>query len=131
MCSTFSLAAKPCGGANNGKILYPTLMVTKTRAEVIVAPKQPTRPAFPQLLKQDSPYPDLRVREIVERQSNANSLAKHEACRKPEFHNLFLEEAFENCKNICREYAKTFYLGWFMLMNLCICCQVVMFVSRN
>ncbi|XP_073261008.1 bifunctional 15-cis-phytoene synthase, chromoplastic-like [Populus alba] len=49
--------------------------------------------------------------EIVERRSQANSLSKQDICRKPEFHPAFLEEAYERCRNICAEYAKTFYLG--------------------
>ena len=32
-------------------------------------------------------------------------------CQKPEFHPMFLEEAYDKCRNICVEYAKTFYLG--------------------
>lgn len=111
MYSTFSFSAKPCNGANNCRLLCPKSMVRKTKAEVITAPKQSTKHAFPQLLKQGIPGTDLHVHEIVQRQSQANNLAEQNSCRKPEFHPMFLEEAYEKCKNICAEYAKTFYLG--------------------
>ncbi|CAI9774469.1 unnamed protein product [Fraxinus pennsylvanica] len=34
---------------------------------------------------------------------------------KPSFHPMFLEEAYDQCKNICEEYAKTFYLGTLLM----------------
>ncbi|KAL9407394.1 hypothetical protein Peur_004366 [Populus x canadensis] len=111
MCSTFSLSAKPCTGADNGKFLHSKSLVTRARAEVIAAPKRSSQRAFPRLLKHGIPHTDLQVHEIVERQSQANSLSKQDICRKPEFHPAFLEEAYERCRNICAEYAKTFYLG--------------------
>jgi hypothetical protein len=111
MCSTFSLSAKPCTGADNGKFLHSISLVTRARAEVIAAPKRSSQRAFPRLLKHGIPHTDLQVHEIVERQSQANSLSKQDICRKPEFHPAFLEEAYERCRNICAEYAKTFYLG--------------------
>ncbi|KAJ7009466.1 hypothetical protein NC653_000219 [Populus alba x Populus x berolinensis] len=67
--------------------------------------------------------------EIVERRSQANSLSKQDICRKPEFHPAFLEEAYERCRNICAEYAKTFYLGnihiSFTLFIACIVLDVM------
>ncbi|XP_011048242.1 PREDICTED: phytoene synthase 2, chloroplastic-like [Populus euphratica] len=111
MCSSFSLSARPCTGPDNGKFLHSKSLVTRARAEVIAAPKRSSQRAFPRLLKHGIPHTDLQVHEIVERQSQANSLSKQDICRKPEFHPAFLEEAYERCRNICAEYAKTFYLG--------------------
>ncbi|XP_011010677.1 PREDICTED: phytoene synthase 2, chloroplastic-like [Populus euphratica] len=111
MCSSFSLSARPCTGPDNGKFLHSKSLVTRARAEVIAAPKRSSQRAFPRLLKHGIPHTDLQVNEIVERQSQANSLSKQDICRKPEFHPAFLEEAYERCRNICAEYAKTFYLG--------------------
>ncbi|KDP26944.1 hypothetical protein JCGZ_21037 [Jatropha curcas] len=116
MCSSFSIAAKPCFiKTNNGKFLQPKFIVTRARAnQVIVSP--PNKPsskitASPPLLTKGIPH----VSEIVERQSQSKYLATQNACRKPEFHPLFLEEAYERCKNICAEYAKTFYLGTLLM----------------
>lgn len=120
MCSMFSLpAAKPCCIKSNNvsKFLHPPrFIVTRARAQVITAPNKSatitSTTASPHLLKQAIPHSDLHILDIVERQSQAStSLAHQDACRKPEFHPLFLEEAFERCRNICAEYAKTFYLG--------------------
>lgn len=144
MCSTFSPSAKLCsagGLINNGNIfLDKKCFVTRTRAEVITAPnRSSSRHAnFPRLVKQAIPHTDLRVHEIVERQSQNNNLTKQDACRKTEFHPMFLEEAYERCRKICAEYAKTFYLGlnplqfcfnfkylsisvtyWFTMLSLC------------
>ncbi|XWS52401.1 hypothetical protein CRYUN_Cryun11dG0067300 [Craigia yunnanensis] len=102
---TFSLASKPC----NGSLQFRKSMFTTARAEVITAPKISI--TFPGLTKQVIPHTDLQVQEIVRRQSWPNNLAKECNCRKPQFHSIFLEEAYEKCRNICEEYAKTFYLG--------------------
>ncbi|KAF7836983.1 phytoene synthase 2, chloroplastic-like [Senna tora] len=76
------------------------------RAEVTLAPKR-TR----DLSKQGVSIADLRVHEIVERQTQPHKLITTSLCNKPQFHPCFLKEAFENCRKICAEYAKTFYLG--------------------
>ncbi|KAG7951156.1 hypothetical protein I3843_13G152600 [Carya illinoinensis] len=55
------------------------------------------------------------IKEIVERQSQKNNLAREDPCKKPRFHPMFLEEAYERCRNICAEYAKTFYLGTLLM----------------
>ncbi|XVF69798.1 hypothetical protein PTKIN_Ptkin11bG0110300 [Pterospermum kingtungense] len=81
-------------------------MFTTARAQVITAPKISI--SFLELTKQGIPHTDLRVQEIVTRQSWPNNLL---AYRKPQFHPMFLEEAYNRCRNICAEYAKTFYLG--------------------
>ncbi|KAF2286250.1 hypothetical protein GH714_012602 [Hevea brasiliensis] len=123
MCSIFSLAAaKPCCIKSNNvsKFLHPRFIVTRARAQVITAPNKPSgitsTTASPQLLKQGIPHSDLHILEIVERQSQASTcLAHQDTCRKPEFHPSFLEEAYERCRNICAEYAKTFYLGTLLM----------------
>ncbi|KAK9273368.1 hypothetical protein L1049_018178 [Liquidambar formosana] len=116
MSSTFSLAAKPCIGAGDGKLVSHKSTFTTTRAQVTIAPKQANGRIFPELSKQGIPHNDLHVREIVDRQSKAKNLvAMEDACRKPQFHPMFLEEAYEKCRNICAEYAKTFYLGTLLM----------------
>lgn len=106
MCSTISL----------GKIfLHQKCMSSSTRAQVTLAPKQQSSGmrVFPELSKQGVPLADLRIQEIVRRQSPIHSLVmrQHLVCRKPQFHPLFLQEAYERCRKICAEYAKSFYLG--------------------
>ncbi|KAH9789205.1 hypothetical protein WN943_009375 [Citrus x changshan-huyou] len=91
--------------------------VAATRAGVTIAPRQRSSHIFPGLSRQGIPQSTaLHVSEIVERQSQDNSLAMEDACRsKPQFHPMFLEEAYERCRNICAEYAKTFYLGTLLM----------------
>lgn len=109
MCSTFSPAAKPCISVSNGK--FPSRKSTVTRAEVTMAPQQRSTSTFPALLKHGIPLADLHVKEIVERQSKNNNSGRGYSRKKPQFQPMFLEEAYESCRNICAEYAKTFYLG--------------------
>lgn len=109
MCITFSLASKHCIGASNGNLHSRKSMSTTAREEVITAPKIPI--TLPGLTKHGIPHTNLQVQEIVRRQSWPNNLAKEGNCRKPRFHPTFLEEAYNKCRNICAEYAKTFYLG--------------------
>ncbi|KAK9072556.1 hypothetical protein SSX86_008990 [Deinandra increscens subsp. villosa] len=73
----------------------------------VVAPKKPN---LPELSIKGIPHTDLRVREVVQRQLQIRP-DDLSACRKPEFHPEFLEEAYDRCRDICAEYAKTFYLG--------------------
>ncbi|MED6134325.1 platinum sensitivity [Stylosanthes scabra] len=73
---------------------------------------------------------DLNVHEVVERQcqngnfgtntsgtnnnnnnNNNNPLRK----KKPRFEPNFLKDAYEMCRKICKEYAKTFYLGTLLM----------------
>ncbi|KAL6275167.1 hypothetical protein ACE6H2_018768 [Prunus campanulata] len=115
MCSTFSLAAKTYIGESNGNFRHRKSMVTATRAEVITAPKQRSRPVFPELSIQGIPIADLHVQEIVQRQSQTYSMDREGGRRKPQFCPSFLEEAYDRCRNICAEYAKTFYLGTLLM----------------
>lgn len=73
----------------------------------VVAPKRPT---LPELSLKGIPHTDLHVREIVQRQLYTRH-SDHNLCRKPEFNPEFLEDAYDRCRDICAEYAKTFYLG--------------------
>ncbi|KAJ9697780.1 hypothetical protein PVL29_007074 [Vitis rotundifolia] len=115
MSSAFSLAVKPCVAWSNGKLLSRKSTRRAARAEVIVAPKKRTSTHnVPELSKQGIPHTDLHVREIVKRQSTDKS-AMFDVCQKPHFHPMFLEEAYERCRNICAEYAKTFYLGTLLM----------------
>ncbi|MED6135610.1 platinum sensitivity [Stylosanthes scabra] len=68
---------------------------------------------------------DLNVHEVVERQcqngnfgtttttsgTNNNPLRK----KKSRFEPNFLKDAYEMCRKICKEYAKTFYLGTLLM----------------
>lgn len=115
MSSAFSLAVKPSVAWSNGKLLSRKSTRRAARAEVIVAPKKRTSSHnVPELSKQGIPHTDLHVREIVKRQSTDKS-AMFDVCQKPQFHPMFLEEAYERCRNICAEYAKTFYLGTLLM----------------
>ncbi|KAH9740695.1 hypothetical protein KPL70_002312 [Citrus sinensis] len=60
---------------------------------------------------------DVHICEIAERQSLANNLSdKGDAFRsKPQLDAMFLDEAYERCRKICAEYAKTYYLGTLLL----------------
>ncbi|KAL5766908.1 hypothetical protein ACOSP7_017525 [Xanthoceras sorbifolium] len=120
MCSTFSLGAKPCiGGLCNGKVIL--CRKSEVRASTTIAPRERRRSSqsqvFPGLSKQGISHSDLNVREIVEKQSQSQYLAmEDDACRRnPEFHPMFLEEAFERCGKLCAEHAKTFYLGTLLM----------------
>lgn len=107
MCSMFSPAAKPCISVSNGK--FPSRKSAVTRAEVTMSPLQKSTSIFPALAMHGIPFADLQVQEIIERQSK--NLAREDPREKPQFHPKFLAEAYERCRDICAEYAKTFYLG--------------------
>ncbi|TYH66678.1 hypothetical protein ES332_D06G139700v1 [Gossypium tomentosum] len=113
MCITLSLSSKPCIGVCNGSLQSPKSMVTTARTEVITAPKRPN--TFPGLTKQGISDIDLRVQEVVRRQSWTNSLDGEVNCRKPPFEPMFIDDAYDKCRNICAEYAKTFYLGTLLM----------------
>nr|AIT18251.1 phytoene synthase 3alpha [Eriobotrya japonica] len=115
MCSTISFAGKTYIGESNGRIRRRKSMVTAAKAQVITAPKQRSRPVFPELSIQGIPLADLHVQEIVQRQSQTRSVDGEGGRRRPRFNPSFLEEAYERCKNLCAEYAKTFYLGTLLM----------------
>ncbi|XP_076948128.1 phytoene synthase 2, chloroplastic-like [Bidens hawaiensis] len=105
MASAVSILGNPCIGSviNNHRNSRREFMVTAR----VVAPKKPN---LPELSLEGIPQTDLRVREIVQRQLQTRR-DDYSGCGKPEFHPEFLEEAYDRCRDICAEYAKTFYLG--------------------
>nr|XP_043624565.1 phytoene synthase 2, chloroplastic-like [Erigeron canadensis] len=108
MTSAVSILSKPCIGpaSNNARNFHQEFTVT---ARVVVAPKRPT---LPELSIKGIPHTDLHIREIVQRQLKIPDTSDHNyVCKKPEFHPSFLDDAYERCRVICAEYAKTFYLG--------------------
>lgn len=114
MCaSTMSLVAKPCIRiTSNGRPKYKKFSATKTtRAQAIAEPEVSKPLVLHRPTEKGIPQADQRVREIVEKQSQRSSTAKEDACSSPQFHPMFLDEAYERCRIICAEYAKTFYLG--------------------
>ncbi|KAJ6325881.1 hypothetical protein OIU78_013049 [Salix suchowensis] len=113
MCSKFSVSTTPCNyGANDARFLHSETSVARKRAQGIKAHKCSSSGAIPRLsIKEFIPHTDLRVHEIVERQSQANNLAKQDACRRAEMNPKLLEEAYKRCRNICSEYARTYYLA--------------------
>jgi len=100
-----SILGNSCTGSviNNHRNCHREFAITAR----VVAPK---RPNLPELSIKGIPHNDLRVREIVQRQLLTRG-DDHIVFRKPEFHPEFLEEAYDRCRDICAEYAKTFYLG--------------------
>ncbi|CAN4114123.1 unnamed protein product [Withania somnifera] len=80
------------------------------RAEVLtVSPKMREKSIHEQLSVQGIAHTHRRIREVVWKQTHVtNDLL---CCRNPSFHPVFLDEAYELCRKICAEYAKTFYLG--------------------
>lgn len=54
---------------------------------------------------------DLQVNEVVERQSRCG-LADDRKHKRVKPDGRLLEDAYERCRYLCAEYAKTFYLGW-------------------
>ena len=116
MCCTISLAAsKPCNiRESNAKFEPRKSKISRLKAEVSVAPRKQRSsiPVFPELTKAGISLTNLRVREVVKRQSQSHIFGREDQSqRKPKFHPSFLEEAYERCRKICAEYAKSFYLG--------------------
>ncbi|CAN1178970.1 Phytoene synthase 2, chloroplastic (Fragment) [Linum perenne] len=90
--------------------------VTVVRREVIMnvitVPKLKGSRRSPSLLKElGIPHGDLCVDEIVERQQHLCYNSSGERRLSSKFSSEFLDESYERCKDICAEYAKTFYLG--------------------
>lgn len=77
------------------------------RAEVLTASPKKKEKSIHELLSIQGIA--QRVREVVWKQRHVtNDLL---CCRNPSFHPVFLDEAYEQCRKICAEYAKTYYLG--------------------
>lgn len=119
MSSSFSLAPNPriIGDRKGTKFLPRRSTLIMSRADVIAEPKSKNfrRLNFPTLSKQGIPLADLHVEEIVQRQSQANPFSGEDSCKELRLHPSFLEKAYESCRRICAEYAKTFYLGTLLM----------------
>ena len=101
-----SVTVKPCYmSVSNKKACCCGRRFSVTRSEISVAPN-PIQGR--QLSKQGFPLTDLHVQEVVHRQSQIISPGSKP---KLQIHSTFLNDAYEMCRNICAEYAKTFYLG--------------------
>ncbi|KAF8041102.1 hypothetical protein BT93_B3121 [Corymbia citriodora subsp. variegata] len=85
------------------------------RAQVTVAPKSSSFHTFPELSKHVISLTDLQLVEIVEKQSRTGRIFPDSEHRKLQFHPAFLDEAYERCRKLCAEYAKTFYLGTLLM----------------
>ncbi|CAL1373172.1 unnamed protein product [Linum trigynum] len=124
MCSVFSL--KPCSNVAISADSSITESSWKrncvsARAQVIVnvTTAAPNKRSSLLLKQLGIPHSDLRVEEIVERQSSRKEFyssfsTDHEVMSrkiKPKLDGEFLDESYERCREICAEYAKTFYLG--------------------
>jgi phytoene synthase len=80
-----------------------------------MVPKHRTTTLFPQLSNQGVSVADLHVQEVVEKQSQTTNFDTLCSNFKPRFEPSFLKDAYEMCRNICAEYAKTFYLGTLLM----------------
>ncbi|KAJ6694620.1 hypothetical protein OIU74_013862 [Salix koriyanagi] len=82
MCSKFSVSTTPCNyGANDARFLHSENLCCKHKSSMGLKPTS-ARAVVPFLgyrSKEFIPHTDLRVHEIVERQSQANNLAKQDA----------------------------------------------------
>uniref|UniRef100_A0A7N0THY3 15-cis-phytoene synthase n=1 Tax=Kalanchoe fedtschenkoi TaxID=63787 RepID=A0A7N0THY3_KALFE len=104
------------GGVGRGR-----LSAGASRAEAVIADPRRISTCSPQVFPRLSklavpPHSDLlAVREIVERQSKDTFIGDSPAFAKAKFHPVFLDQAYDRCRHICAEYAKTFYLGTLLM----------------
>ncbi|XP_077211446.1 phytoene synthase 2, chloroplastic-like [Tasmannia lanceolata] len=103
MCCTSFISPKLCTGSRQRRIQTPAHSI-RCRAQVTIFPKSIK---FSELSISGNPLTDIRVNDIAGRQSRPNLVTAN----RPEFPADFLAEAYERCRNVCAEYAKTFYLG--------------------
>ncbi|CAM8967703.1 unnamed protein product [Rhodiola kirilowii] len=123
MSCAFSVGFEPCmmaGGKDRRLKSICNRLPAGARAEAVIADPRRTRSSpqlFPQLSKLGVPHSDLQVNEIVERQSMAKNggFIGDSAFTKAKFEPMFLNKAYERCRHICAEYAKTFYLGTLLM----------------
>lgn len=112
MNAAFSYAAMPCIKTSNCISMSRKYSKTSAIAEVAIAiPKRREECCQTELSVQGISCTDRFVHEIVQRQSQKIDSTMLDVCTRPNFHPMFLEEAYERCRDICAEYAKTFYLG--------------------
>lgn len=115
MSLTFSLAPKPSVIRRNKKPCCRRYDVI-IRSEVTMVPKHRTMTMFPQLSKQVGvSVADLHVQEVVDRQSYTANFSTLAPTSKSQFDPNFLKDAYDMCRDICAEYAKTFYLGTLLM----------------
>ncbi|WJX39360.1 platinum sensitivity [Trifolium repens] len=114
MSIPFSVAAKPSTIRTNRKLCCRRYDVI-VRSELTMVPKHRTTTLFPQLSNQGVSVSDLHVQEVVEKQSQTTNFDTLCSNFKPRFEPSFLKDAYEMCRNICAEYAKTFYLGTLLM----------------
>lgn len=102
-----------------------SLRVIRAHQEVLIIANpnknRESRIQVPELSVQGIPHSDYQIHEIVRRQQQSHnhnntfsSRNNNDVRQNPLFHPMFLEEAYQRCKNICAEYAKTFYLGMYV-----------------
>ncbi|KAL4380312.1 hypothetical protein AHAS_Ahas04G0020900 [Arachis hypogaea] len=106
MSMSFSLAPKPYSSSITCCRRFGGI-----RSEVVavmVAPKQRRRELLAESSGTGVPLADLHVDEVVEWQCQNGNFA---TTTKPRFEPCFLKDGYEMCRKICKEYAKTFYLG--------------------
>ncbi|KAJ7955406.1 Phytoene synthase [Quillaja saponaria] len=113
MSLPFSTAAKPSITLSNGRLHNPKFTVP--RAELTMVPRQRGARILPELSNHGVSLADLHVQEVVERQSQNVNVTNEYPYKKAQFSPSFLKDAYESCRNICAEYAKTFYLGTLLM----------------
>lgn len=103
-------------GECKGNVFPKRFKTIRNGGGIIAAPRSSETLKLQTLSKQGIPLDHLKVEEIVERQSEGNHFLREEWCKKKmKFQPSFLEEAYESCRKICAEYAKTFYLGTLLM----------------
>ncbi|KAL1320001.1 hypothetical protein HN51_064764 [Arachis hypogaea] len=121
MSMSFSLAPKPysssitcCrrfGGIRSEVVAV--MVAPKQRRRELLGESSGTVIMFPHhLSKQGVPLADLHVHEVVEWQCQNGNFG---TTTKPRFEPCFLNDGYEMCRKICKEYAKTFYLGTLLM----------------
>ncbi|TMW90584.1 hypothetical protein EJD97_015502 [Solanum chilense] len=86
-----------------------TKLLIRVDQVLTVSPKKSEQSIHELLSVQGIAHTHRRVREVVWKQTNVTN--EYLCCKNPRFDPMFLDEAYELCRKICEEYAKTFYLG--------------------
>ncbi|KAG8387355.1 hypothetical protein BUALT_Bualt02G0012800 [Buddleja alternifolia] len=111
MNAALPYASNPCIKARHYTISSQSYTkITSIKAEV--ATHIPKKFSQPELSVFGIKSTDQLIREIVRKQSNSDTF---DVRRIPSFNPMFLEEAYGRCRDICAEYAKTFYLGTLLM----------------
>lgn len=115
MEAVFFWAAKPCIKPANGILLHRRTITAGTQYGIAVSKRKNKELSHTEFSLEGIPCTDLFVHEVVQRQSQKTSRIFEDACPKPNFYPAFLDEAYKRCRDICAEYAKTFYLGTLLM----------------